>query len=504
MAIGDSLYGLGIGLQSRPPLYENIGMAGIQQKQQMKKATDEADRKKLDDLYKEINIDYSKYHSKVTPIVRDNVAKFVNDVIELRKQDPTTYYNTVQSQLLPNLKKTLNDFQNMSTLINNYQTMGAKGDVLVNDELMKAFNTNPGDLSDVAEIISKNPMLGFTFDMEKNIFGGAPVANIDVVKQFSDMLSANKQKAVEFFDSRSGQRVFKLKDTDMDAMLVEMLKDPIFNKNFAYKYGDPNDARIRMNFIKQNEGAGMLGVTPPSRGGGYGSSVNIKFGEQQDGVTTGINVGYTTPTGETLNTLLAKPNDDYFSFQNVYTGTTDLSIPSNVIFGVNDVYKFGKTSSGGNFVENNFSGEKGITKVQDPVIEPYSTANRDINITTGSGENITIKKGTIIDANYLDRIDKNSISPALYLVGNQVDEGGEFVQQVIIPVGKVENNLKNYLLNKKNEKGFNTNAYRDFEKLLKAYESSHSQLYGKSNNIVNTSTTTNTNTKGSSSGSFFE
>jgi len=83
----------GIALTGKAPVYENVYMAGLKQKAAGETAKAKEKAKAAEDIEKSINVDPSKYHFSMQPLVKEKAAEAVTKMREVMAEDPVRGIN---------------------------------------------------------------------------------------------------------------------------------------------------------------------------------------------------------------------------------------------------------------------------------------------------------------------------------------------------------------------------------------------------------------------------
>lgn len=295
MALGDAMFGLGIGLQGQAKLNMNAPMQAFKQRQAAKAAKQKA----LDDQVSAAMKDFLKfegYHNKYLPTAKEEVLNNWQELNNIIERGEANARNQI-AQILGSTAEKLESYKNSSNVLFDYEKNSNKYNA------PPGFNealANAGDFSDFEKLQADMAAYGVEYNPERKTLQNKFSERADMPTMWGKLLDEQAPSEVISTDilvapdgRKTKYETYRPnKEARMAALDSSLKNNKSFSQTFMSTYGlknlDPTDPTVIAAKDAFDEGVKNMKVfqRQVSEAGRGGFSLNIGGGAT--GVTTGM------------------------------------------------------------------------------------------------------------------------------------------------------------------------------------------------------------------------
>lgn len=448
MALGDAMFGLGIGLQGQAKLNMNAPMQAFKQRQ----AAQVAAKKDIDDFVKNAMKDFTideKFHPKYVNLASQEISKTFDNIYNIIEKGDINAKNQINSIIRDELTPKINIYRTSSQFLFDRE----KGkDELLPPNFTETLTDPDFSTWDPQTLLDYN----ISYNPETKAIAGNPNKAIDLIDAYkptiSNMASREFVGEKEITDDQGRTKTVNYfrpdKQTRQLALDNLLQTNALFAKTFMRQYGintlDPADPTVQKAKESWDQATkdvhGMTrDITETARTRGGTATVPVTT---TVAATTGDNIGpevgsYLATDNKTLVNAgtLSVRKDKYapIAIAKVAEGPSSAIVfQSNEIIplrsaatgpGARDTGSVYKTSitDGKRSMQNKYLSGSATQSMYDMTAYPVEVVSKDFTLTGTKGD-VFIKKGTVITSSISNSIPDDYRQIKLGIVGKTVTD----------------------------------------------------------------------------------
>jgi hypothetical protein len=435
MALGDAMFGLGIGLQGQAKLNMNAPMQAVKQRQAAKAAKDKKLSDDINELMKDFG-DFKGLHNFYLPLAKEEVYNAWTKIDDIISKGDENAKNQVLKIIKLEVTPTIESFKNSSNLLFGLE----KNPKILTPDGFNEVIRNSGDVSGLEKLQPQLSNLGIEYNPQTRTL--QTIKEYTEVNLFSEMEKVLDPATATDYDTPiklakpGGGYAFRYNLTipkEIRASSFDGLMDSNINfkKTFERNYGltgtDPTTPEYQAakdDFIEKSKTLRASTQTtnkPPSNyynfgGGAQQMQVSMAADESISMPSTGnVNIsGMPESTGElVVNQQGIRP----FSLGRIGDQTTGaFTISAKDVFKMDDPYSSATAVpglGGAGKLSNSKVNATGNIEFKEATAYPGFVTNKDVTIKVDAGlgrtQDVVVSKGTIITSwldGYLSAGDK--------------------------------------------------------------------------------------------------
>jgi hypothetical protein len=449
MALGDAMFGLGIGLQGQAKLNMNAPMQAFKQRQAAKAAA----KKDIDDFVKDAMKDFTvdeKFHPKYVNLASQEISKTFDNIYGIIEKGDINAKNQINSIIRDELAPKINVYRTSSQFLFDREKVQ---DELLPPNFVQTLTDPDFSTWDPQTLLDYN----ISYNPETKAIAGTPDKAVDLIKLYkptiSNMASREYAGEREVTDDQGKTKTvgyFRPDKQTRQLALDNLLQtNALFSKTFMRQYGlntlDPADPTVQKAKETWDESTkdvhGMTkDVTETVRTGAGRTTVptTTTVVAADTDTKTGPEVGsYLATDGKTLvnaGTLsVRKDLYDPIAIAKVAEGPSSAIVfQSNEIIplrsaasgaGARDTGSVYKTSivDGRRTMKNKYLSGSATQSMYDMTAYPVEVVSKSFTLKGTKGD-VFIEKGTVITSNISNSIPDDYRQVKLGIVGKTVTD----------------------------------------------------------------------------------